>query len=154
MLICFHCVCVPPFCQSYLFSLLAVQVLGVQGNFPEFRAEKLVQLVLWKITIQGYVQVNSNWSLNINIFTVGRSWIMREDLQIHDPMIWTWKSHDLDQKSLIFFLIWTKKTCFIFWSGSKICFFFLIWIKNWLFDFWSGPKIPFLFFDLDQKLAI
>ena len=81
---------------------------------------------------------------------------MRNDLQIHDPMIWTWKSHDLDQKSLLFFLIWTKKEDFCFWSGpkkrvlffdldQKFDFFYLIWIKNWLFDFWSGSKNLFLF---------
>ena len=77
---------------------------------------------------------------------------MRNDLQIHDPMIWTWKSHDLDQKSLVFFLIWTKKEDFCFWSGPKKRVLFFDLDQKFDFFIWSGSKIGSLIFDLDQKI--
>ena len=63
----------------------------------------------------------------------------QNDLKVHDSMIWIMKKSwsgskissiffDLDHIWAFLFLIWYKKTCFIFWSGSK----------SWLFWFWSA----------------
>ena len=102
-------------------------------------------------------------SIESTLFSmVGRSWIKRNDLKVHDPMIWTMKKSwsgskfpsiffDLDQMREYLFLVWTKKRVSFFNLDQNIDFFF-IWIKNWLFA--SGSKNQFLFFDLDQKSAL